>query len=154
MKPGSVMRLVVARVLAAAAVSVSQAGAERPVRVTAAAKKATLRTFAGTWYGHTRSLKITRKGRAKESVGDGCCNPVIDLKLRLSKPRGTRRRASVRARVTWVKVRDKSYFSKKHPPPHVGQRRRMRLRNGVITEPFIHTNYCDRRAGRKGICGA
>jgi hypothetical protein len=24
----------------------------------------------------------------------------------------------------------------------------------VIKEPFTHTNYCDRKAGLKGICGA
>jgi hypothetical protein len=152
MKARSVIGVIV--VNAVVVVPASQAGATHGGAVTASAHKATLRTFAGTWYGHTRSLKITRKGRAKESIGDGCCNPVIDLRLRLSKPRGTRRRASVRARVTWVKVRDKSYFSKKHPAPHVGERRRMRLRNGVIKETLTGATYCNRKASRKGICGA
>src|SRR3954468_13858898 len=151
MKARSVIGVIVVNTVALLA---SQAGATHSGTVTASAHKATLRTFAGTWYGHTRSLKITRKGRAKESIGDGCCNPVIDLRLRLSKPRGTRRRASVRARVTWVKVRDKSYFSKKHPAPHVGQRRRMRLRNGVIKETLTGATYCNWKASRKGICGA
>jgi hypothetical protein len=141
-------------VIAAAAVSASQAGAAHGPTVTASAHKATLRTFAGTWIGHTRSLKITRKGRAKESIDDGCCHRVIDLKLRLSRPRGTRHHASVRARVTSVKVHDKSYYSKKHPPPHVGQKRRLRRRYGVIFEPLTHTNYCNRHAGNKGRCGA
>jgi hypothetical protein len=151
MKARSVIGVIV---VSAVVVPASQAGATHSATVTASAHKATLRTFAGTWYGHTRSLKITRKGRAKESIGDGCCHPVIDLRLRLSKPRGTRRRASVRARVTWVKVRDKSYFSKKHPAPHVGQRRRMRLRNGVIKERLTGATYCNSKASDKGICGA
>jgi hypothetical protein len=120
----------------------------------APAPKATLATFAGTWGGHTRSLTISRKGVAKESVGSGCCDPIIDLKLRLSHPRGTKGNASIKAKVTWVRVRDKSAYTKKHPAPHVGQTARLRLKHGVITEPLTETNYCDEAAGKRGTCGA
>jgi hypothetical protein len=119
-----------------------------------AARHATVRTFAGTWYGHTRSLVITRRGFARESIGDGCCNPVIDLKFRLSRARGTTGDATARARVTAVRVRDHRYFSKKHPPPHIGETRQIRLRNGVIHERISGTTYCDAAAGPRGVCGA
>jgi hypothetical protein len=119
-----------------------------------AARHATLRTFAGTWFGHTRSLVITRHGFARESIGDGCCDPVIDLKFRLSRVQGTTKDATARARVTAVRVRDHSAYSKKHPPPHVGEVRRIRLRHGVIHEHITGTTYCNRATGRKGVCGA
>ncbi len=121
--------------------------------LTTSSRRATLATFAGRWLGHTRSLRITRKGYANESIGSGCCDPVIDLKLRLSRPRGTSRNASVSARVTAVRVHDKRAFTKANPAPHVGETRGLRLKHGVITEPLTHTNYCDRAAGRRGTCG-
>src|SRR5215213_2885491 len=149
-------RVLVVALIAATAASVSASGAASTdgSGAAAAAHRATKRTFAGFWVGHTRFLKITRRGRAKERIDDGCCNPVIDLKLRLSHPRGTSRRASIRARVTEVHVRDHSYFSRKNPPPHVGQRGRLRLRHGVIRERITGTIYCGPRASRKGRCGA
>ena len=62
--------------------------------------------------------------------------------------------ASATARVVAVDIHDGGAFTSSDPPPRVGQTKRLRLRDGVITEPFIGTNYCDRRAGRKGTCGA
>ncbi len=144
-------------VTAIAAASLSSAPQAAPADGRAgatAASRATLRTFAGTWVGHTRSLKITSKGVATESVGSGCCNPVIDLEFRLSHPRGTSSSASATARVVAVDVHDDGAFTSGDQAPRVGQTKRLRLRDGVITEPFIGTNYCDRRAGRKGTCGA
>ena len=137
-------------VLAAAALA-SPAPAAPTV---AGARHATVRTFAGTWIGHTRSLRITRRGFARESIGDGCCNPVIDLKFRLSRVRGTTRDATARARVTAVHVRDHRSFSRKHPPPHVGETRRIRLRRGVIHERISGATYCNHAAARRDVCGA
>jgi hypothetical protein len=121
---------------------------------TGASPHATLKTFAGTWIGHTRTLTITRHGHARERIYGGCCDHIIDLRFRLSHPRGTPDRAAARARVTYVRVFDASAFGKGQRVPRVGQRGTLRLKNGVITEPFIGTNYCDRKAGRRGICGA
>lgn len=135
------------------AVLVTSASQASPTDQTTGAR-ATLRTFAGTWYGHTRSLKITLKGVASESVGAGCCDPIIDLKFRLSHARGTSTKASATAHLSAVTIHDKTAFTTRNPAPRVGQTKRLRLRNGVITEPFIGTNYCDRRAGQKGTCGA
>jgi hypothetical protein len=140
--------------------TMSQAASPNPaVRTVAAtatphAHKATLKTFAGTWVGHTRGLAITRKGRAKEAIGDGCCDPVITLRFRLSHVRGTTHRASARARVTAVHVHDRRDFPKGSPPPHKGEVRRIRLKHGVITERLTKTTYCDMKAAKTGVCGA
>jgi hypothetical protein len=145
---------IAASIIAGLLLTASTPAAPGRATATAAAHKATRATFAGRWFGHTRSLKIGPKGHAREAIGDGCCNPVISLRFRLWHVRGTTNRATARARVTAVHVHDHSYYSEAHPPPHVGERRHLRLRNGVIKEPFTHTNYCDRKAGLKGICGA
>jgi hypothetical protein len=128
------------------------AGASRAAQ--AGAPQATLATFAGHWAGHTRTLVVRRDGVAKESVGDGCCDPVVNLRLRLSHPRGTTRRATVLARVTRVRVLDASAFSKAHPAPRVGESRRLHLRRGVITEPLTRSAYCNREGSRRQACGA
>jgi hypothetical protein len=139
-----------AAAIAAVPVVGSDAASTRGEGATAASHKATRATFAGTWYGHTRSLKISRKGRARERIDDGCCRRAIALRFRLSHVRGTRAHASALARVTAVHVYEKG----SSPPPHVGERRRLRLRHGVIKEPFTHTNYCNMKADLKGYCGA
>jgi hypothetical protein len=119
----------------------------------AAAGKVRLRTFAGHWVGHTRKLLITRRGRGSEQIGDGCCDPVVDLTFELSRPRGTTSNASARLRVTSVQALDPSAYPN-GGEPRVGQRGRLRLKNGVITESVTGTNYCDRQAGLRGACGA
>ena len=118
-----------------------------------AESSATLATFGGSWYGHTRGLNITSDGRANESIGSGCCDPVIDLELRLTSPTGTSSDASVTAIVVAVTVRDPTAYSSSNPPPRVGERTRLRLSSGVITEPLTQTNYCG-DAAPKGTCGA
>lgn len=133
--------------------SVSYAASRRDT-ATSSSNRGARAAFAGTWVGHTRVLRINRSGRAKESIGSGCCDPVVDLELHLSRPRGNARRASIRARVTAVHVHDGSAYSDEYPAPHVGQTRRLRLRRGVITEPITGTNYCNRAAGLRGTCGA
>jgi hypothetical protein len=115
--------------------------------------KATLATFAGTWQGHGRVLRITRAGLAKESVDFGCCDVVLAIKFRLSRPRGTPRAATAMATVTAVRVGDRSAFTKANPAPHVGESRTIRLRDGVITETLTGTNYCSPIA-RHWVCGA
>ena len=135
--------------LVAAVVALAVAGAP-----TAATHKATLATFAGTWFGHTRSLKITRDGLARESLGSGCCDPVVDLRLKLSHPRGTNHVGSVAVRVTSVVIHDPSAYSSSFPAPRVGQTGRFKLRFGVITETVTQTNYCKPGGGDRGRCGA
>jgi hypothetical protein len=133
----------------AVAASIAHAAAPTPAR-----EQATLATFAGDWAGHTRALTITGSGHAKESIGAGCCDPVVDLRLRLSRPRGDRHVASVAVRVTFVKIHDPSAYSRSYPAPHVGQRGRLKLRYSVITDSVTGANYCNARSQAKGTCGA
>ena len=129
----------------------SFAGSTQRAQVRMTPRKATLVTFAGYWYGHTRGLVITVGGLAQESISDGCCRPVIDLQFGLSHPRGTPRDATALATVTAVRVLDKGALLKAYPAPRVGEVRLLRLKNGVITEPLTGTNYC---APHRNVCGA
>ena len=119
----------------------------------ASGRGATLATFAGLWYGHTRSLTIDRNGLARESISDGCCHRLIDLQMHLYRPRGVVGNATVMVRVTWVHIHDTS-FSPGYSPPRAAETARLRLRGGVITEPLTGTNYCDLAADMQGRCGA
>lgn len=115
----------------------------------------TLMTFAGTWIGHTRMLKISRKGFAREHINAGCCDPVLDLWFRLSHVRGTTSRANATVRVTKVHVLDPSAYTPGYGPPHVGETGILSLnKHGVITEPLTQTTYCDATADTTGACGA
>ncbi|MGZ4256447.1 MAG: hypothetical protein ACXVRE_01630 [Gaiellaceae bacterium] len=117
---------------------------------------ATLATFAGHYYGHDRALQITRGGSAYEDVNSGCCYLVIELRFRLSHPRGTSRNAAATATVTWVHIgkRLRSMWPTGLPVPRVGDTRTLRFRNGVLTESLTGNNYCDPSRGGDGRCGA
>ena len=104
--------------------------------------KATLATFAGTWQGHGRTLTITQAGNAEERISLGLGHFVIALRFQLSRPRGTPRDATATATVTGVRIGDRSVFTAARPPPRVGESRRIRLRDGVITETLTGANYC------------
>lgn len=116
--------------------------------------KATLATFAGEWYGHTRSLSVDTKGLVREFIGSGCCDPIVRLRLHLYSPRGSATRASVKAYVSWVRILDRRAFNSSFPAPRVGQKVTWRLQNGVLTEPATNITYCDPNADEKGRCGA
>lgn len=137
--------------LVAAVLSVSGAAYGRDARASAA-QKATRATFSGTWYGHTRSLRITRAGVANEDISAGCCDRIIHLRMRLSQARGTSTDATVAARVTAIRWYDRAGWSGR--APYVGEVRRIRLRNGVIHEKITGTVYCDLAADATGACGA
>ncbi len=120
----------------------------------AVTSRVTLKTFAGYWGGHSRSLNITRTGRAYEEISSGCCHYVIKLRFQLSHPRGTLLRAFATAKVTWVHVYDRSDFSKRYPAPRMAQVGTISLRNGIIEEPLAGAWYCDGKAQTQGKCGA
>jgi len=104
--------------------------------------KATLGTFAGGWQAHARSLSITGTGDAHEWFSLGVGDLVVEMRFHLSQPRGTPHAATAAAMVTAVRIGDRSVFTAAHPPPRVGQSFRIRLRQGVITEPLTGANYC------------
>jgi hypothetical protein len=115
---------------------------------------ATLRTFVGSWYGHTRSLVVDSRGVAHEFLGSGCCDPLVRLRLHLYAPRGTANNATVKAYVSWVHILDARAFGPSFPRPRTGQVVTWRLHNGVLTEPATHIVYCDSAADEQGRCGA
>jgi hypothetical protein len=116
---------------------------------------ATLATFAGYWSGHTRGLQITRTGHAQENVDDGCCHRVVNIQYELSDPRGVTSDATVRARVTAVRLYNKAiYWTNRSRRPRVGQVARLRLKNHVITDPITDQIFCGLRARPIGRCGA
>jgi len=71
--------------------------------------------------------------------------------FRLSRPAGTPADATAVATVTGVWVRDRSAFRQQSPPPHVGERRTIRLQHGVVDETLTGATYCGRGVDR---CGA
>jgi hypothetical protein len=111
----------------------------------------TLATFVGQWIGHTRGITITSDGRGTESIDDGCCDPIVDLTFKFSKPGGSPTNATAIMTVTSVALHD---WPSDEPAPTVGQSGTLRLNHGVITEPITQTNYCDEAAGAQGTCGA
>ena len=105
-----------------------------------------LATFASPWYGHDRGLSVTKTGRADELLLDSCCHRVVEIRFRLSHPRGTAADARATATVTFVHVFDKTFRA-----PKVGATGTVRVRRGRLLEPFTGTNFC--RPSRGG-CGA
>jgi hypothetical protein len=117
-------------------------------------KQATLATFAGTWIGHTRYLRIDHQGHAVESVDDGCCDHVLSLDFKLSNPHGTTKNASATATVTFIHMSDPGDFGPSYRPPRVGQSRLVYLHHGVLTDELSGEAYCDPAAERRVDCGA
>jgi hypothetical protein len=108
--------------------------------------KATLATFAGTWQAHGRTVKITRTGNGQEWVSLGLGHFVIALRFHVSRPSGTPHDATATTTVTAVRLGERSAFTAAHPPPRVGESRRIRLRDGSITGLTGET-YCGPAAG-------
>jgi hypothetical protein len=111
----------------------------------------TFDAFAGQWYGHTRSLIVSESGAAKESIGDGCCNPIIDVTYQLSSPVQQGDRWTATATVTSVVVHDSLGLA---TAPSVGAIGQFELHSGVINVSLSRTNYCNESAEQTGICGA
>lgn len=125
---------------------VSVRGIDKP-----ASGKADLDVFAGRWFGHERSLTISRKGRAKMVVYFGCCSHIINLWFQLSHVRGTYSVARARARLTRVHVFNRHIAG---TGPRVGRVGTLRLKRGYMVEPFTGWNFCDEVRGGNGDCGA
>lgn len=107
--------------------------------------------FTGYWWGHTRSLRISADGQAVESIFSGCCLRVINLHLRVLKPTGTAQNATVETKVAAVWVPHPIGFTRRNPPPKVGETGMLRLRHGVITDTLTGATYC---APKVDKCGA
>jgi hypothetical protein len=103
--------------------------------------KATLDNFTGTWQAHGRTLKVAPAGNGREWISLGLGHLVIDLRFKLSQPKGTPDDATATATVTAVRIGKASTFSEARPAPRVGESRRIRLRNEVISG-LTGDDYC------------
>lgn len=112
----------------------------------------TLAPLVGMWIGHTRTLTVRRDGTAVESVGDGCCDPIMDLRLRLSHPRRVHGGLVATVVVTGVRMHDRHALPPGRRPPHVGQTGTLRLRAHVLVDSVTGDDYCG--TGAKPVCGA
>jgi hypothetical protein len=78
--------------------------------------RATPSPFAGHWSGHTRRLEISRDGRGREIVDDGCCSRVVTARFRLLHVKGTPTKAVATIRFTFARV-DQGVFAALHRRP-------------------------------------
>lgn len=119
----------------------------------AAARPATLATFAGSWAGHHRGLSINRWGRGFAQVNFGAGCPCFGVAFQLSHVQGTTESATATATV--VKLYGARHgYPAPSPLPRIGQRVVLRLRNGKIEDPLTRENYCGAKAKGFAPCGA
>jgi hypothetical protein len=106
--------------------------------------------FAGDWGGHDRALAISREGRGVETIDSGCCHHAVTLRFRLTRVSGTTKRPTARAVVSYVHVYPGAGFTKKYPPPHVGEVGTLRIVKGVLYEPLgtQGDTYCNRETAK------
>jgi hypothetical protein len=124
------------------------------VGASAANGRATLATFAGTWGGHDRAMRINRSGRGFAQVDTGAGCPCFGVAFQLSHVTGTIENATAIETVVRLYGAKHGYPATPPPLPRIGQRFALRLRDGIIAEPFTGWNYCGPTAKGNSPCGA
>jgi hypothetical protein len=119
----------------------------------AAARPATLATFAGSWGGHDRGLSINRWGRGFAQVNSGAGCPCFGVAFQLSHVEGKTDSATATATVVRLYGTRHGYPAPS-PLPRIGQRVVLRLRHGKIEDPLTRENYCGAKAKGTAPCGA
>lgn len=102
------------------------AGTPAPTRST---PRASLATFAGSWGGHTRGMRITSGGVGLEVTDSGCCSRVYRMTFQILSVSGALTEAAAVYRVTSFKRYDRTV-----PRLHRGQIGKLVLRNGIVTD--------------------
>jgi hypothetical protein len=152
--PSSVPSTSVAPTPSSSAPSTSSATSSAPVTTPASSVSAgAFGDFPGQWTGHSRYVTISLAGLGKESVGDGCCTPQIDLNYTLAgvviAPSGKQL-----ATITVTAVTVHTGYSLSQPAPKVGDKGVLTLDSGVLTDSLTQSIYCDPAEEAKGTCGA
>jgi len=111
-----------------------------------------LSAFVGHWTGHDRSLTISSAGVGTEFIGDGCCDPQVDVTFQLSGAESVG--SNGKATLTVTAVTKHSGYDLTVPAPKVGDVVAVAIADGVFTEGATDTTYCDPTAEAKGTCGA
>jgi hypothetical protein len=87
-------------------------------------------------------LTVTVHGAGAEMITSGCCSPQLHVTFRLSNLRGTAAQPAATATVTTV-VADAGFtYDPGEPHPRVGEVATIRIRAGVLDDPFTGTTYC------------
>lgn len=111
--------------------------------------------FAGDWMAHTSGLSISPSGVGRETIGDGCCDPIIDLDFQLSAVTSSNQtHARAIATVTSVQVHSGWSGNGLGTPPRVGQRFTLSRDSGLLTDDLTKETFCDDAEEQKGTCGA
>jgi len=110
--------------------------------------------FAGEWVGHTRLVTVSETGRLEEHVGDGCCDPVIDLVLQLSNPHRSGSSWVATSRVVSAKVHD-GWKGTGQPAPEPADRGTVTIdADHILVESISSNGFCDPDRTAPGTCGA
>ena len=139
-------------------VTVTRTVAARPTtpRSTPAptASASSFAAFRGVWIGHTRTVTVSRSGRLVETVGDGCCDPIIDLVLQLSEPHRARGNWVATSRVISATVHD-GWSAYGRPAPKPGDRGTVTIgADHILVESISSNEFCDQDKTEPGTCGA
>ena len=136
---------------AAAAATTTAATA---TRTTSTPSTVSFKAFTGEWVGHTRMVDVSSSGRLEEHVGDGCCDPVIDLVLQLSNPRRSGGGWVATSQVLSAKVHP-GWKQTGLPAPKPGDAGTVTIGADHILVDSITTNgFCDPDKTAPGTCGA
>ena len=130
-----------------------RSGRPSSIAATGPVPAASLRTFAGTWGGHTRGVSISMSGVGQESASDGCCTRLYHLSFQITSVSGTLTRARAVYRVTAFT----NYANGGGITINVGDIGKLRLRNGILANTLSHDYFCSGvawGASRTGGCGA
>jgi hypothetical protein len=96
-------------------------------------------------------MDITRDGRRREVVDDGCCYRVVTLRFRVRHVRGTPENAVATAEVTFARVDKRVFAELKRRVPHAGQVGILRLRLGVIRDDLTKATFCAEKVDKCGL---
>ena len=119
-----------------------------------AASAPSFAAFTGEWIGHTRTVTVSRTGRLVEHVGDGCCDPIIDLVLQLSNPHRVGSKWVATSRVISASVHD-GWKATGQPAPEPGNRGTVTIgTDHILVESISGNGFCDPDKTAPGTCGA
>jgi hypothetical protein len=113
-----------------------------------------LPAFVGTWTGHDRTLTINANGIATETVYDGCCTIAWTLRFSVDHVSGTHANAAVYTTLLAADFKENPNFPNVgSPEAQVGQGGIGDVQDGVLTEVYTGTTFCDPTADAANKCG-
>ena len=149
-------RPVVATTTKTVTVTATRSTAPQPTTTSTAqpASAPSFASFAGEWVGHTRFVAVSKTGRLEEHLGDGCCDPMIDLVLQLSNPHRAGSRWVATSRVVSAKVHA-GWKATGQPAPKPGDPGTVTIgADHILVDSITGNGYCDPDTTAPGTCGA